>query len=194
MPGYHEIQIIGIIQQGTNLDYDTNLNFRTSNLYTTRNTVSIVAASHSIIVDFSQPLLYHRRLQPTLPLSSSIPATYTPIIVDSGTLHPIIVDYSNLHPHHLSFTPSRTQLLQAIETIRDLMAGAMMGGMVHTVVAPIERVKLLLQTQESNIAIVGGKHRRFNGMIDCIVHTVKNEGVLPFSLWIWKERRVYVTF
>ena len=33
MPGYHEIQIIGIIQQGTNLDYDTNLNFRTSNLY-----------------------------------------------------------------------------------------------------------------------------------------------------------------
>lgn len=64
---------------------------------------------------------------------------------------------------------------------RDLMAGAMMGGMVHTVVAPIERAKLLLQTQESNIAIVGGKHRRFNGMIDCIVHTVKEEGVL--SLW-----------
>ncbi|KAJ0631168.1 putative mitochondrial carrier protein [Helianthus annuus] len=32
---------------------------------------------------------------------------------------------------------------------RDLMAGAMMGGMVHTVVAPIERTKLLLQTQET---------------------------------------------
>ncbi|MFS8030463.1 putative mitochondrial carrier protein [Helianthus anomalus] len=64
---------------------------------------------------------------------------------------------------------------------RDLMAGAMMGGMVHTVVAPIERTKLLLQTQESNIAIVGGTHRRFNGMIDCIVRTVKEEGVL--SLW-----------
>ncbi|KAF5753921.1 putative mitochondrial carrier domain protein [Helianthus annuus] len=64
---------------------------------------------------------------------------------------------------------------------RDLMAGAMMGGMVHTVVAPIERTKLLLQTQESNIAIVGGTHRRFNGMIDCIIRTVKEEGVL--SLW-----------
>ncbi|KAI3713758.1 hypothetical protein L1987_72344 [Smallanthus sonchifolius] len=64
---------------------------------------------------------------------------------------------------------------------RDLMAGAMMGGMVHTVVAPIERTKVLLQTQESNIAIVGGKHRRFNGMIDCIVRTVKEEGIL--SLW-----------
>ncbi|XP_076944739.1 putative ADP,ATP carrier protein At5g56450 [Bidens hawaiensis] len=64
---------------------------------------------------------------------------------------------------------------------RDLMAGAIMGGIVHTVVAPIERTKLLLQTQESNIAIVAGSHRRFNGMIDCIVRTVKEEGVL--SLW-----------
>nr|GEV26413.1 probable ADP,ATP carrier protein At5g56450 [Tanacetum cinerariifolium] len=64
---------------------------------------------------------------------------------------------------------------------RDLMAGAMMGGMVHTVVAPIERTKLLLQTQESNLAILAGKHKRFNGMIDCILTTVKEEGLL--SLW-----------
>ncbi|PWA85733.1 carrier protein [Artemisia annua] len=64
---------------------------------------------------------------------------------------------------------------------RDLMAGAMMGGMVHTVVAPIERTKLLLQTQESNFAILAGKHKRFNGMIDCILTTVKEEGLL--SLW-----------
>ncbi|KAL6985538.1 hypothetical protein U1Q18_018914 [Sarracenia purpurea var. burkii] len=64
---------------------------------------------------------------------------------------------------------------------RDLMAGAVMGGVVHTIVAPIERAKLLLQTQESNIAIVGGPHRRFKGMLDCIVRTVKEEGIL--SLW-----------
>lgn len=64
---------------------------------------------------------------------------------------------------------------------RDLMAGAMMGGMVHTVVAPIERTKLLLQTQESNFAILAGKHKRFNGMVDCILTTVKEEGLL--SLW-----------
>lgn len=64
---------------------------------------------------------------------------------------------------------------------RDLMAGALMGGAVHTIVAPIERAKLLLQTQESNIAILSGPHRRFKGMFDCIVRTVKEEGVL--SLW-----------
>lgn len=64
---------------------------------------------------------------------------------------------------------------------RDLMAGAVMGGLVHTIVAPIERTKLLLQTQESNAAIVSGPHRRFKGMVDCIVRTVREEGIL--SLW-----------
>ncbi|CAN1121018.1 Probable ADP,ATP carrier protein At5g56450 [Linum perenne] len=64
---------------------------------------------------------------------------------------------------------------------RDLMAGAMLAGVVHTIVAPIERTKLLLQTQESNMAILGGGHRKFKGMVDCIVRTVKEEGVL--SLW-----------
>ncbi|CDP08277.1 unnamed protein product [Coffea canephora] len=64
---------------------------------------------------------------------------------------------------------------------RDLLAGAVMGGVVHTIVAPIERAKLLLQTQESNIAILSGPHRRFKGMFDCIARTIREEGIL--SLW-----------
>ncbi|KAF5726155.1 ADP ATP carrier protein [Tripterygium wilfordii] len=64
---------------------------------------------------------------------------------------------------------------------RDLLAGAFMGGVVHTIVAPIERAKLLLQTQESNLSIVEGRSRKFKGMIDCIVRTVREEGIL--SLW-----------
>ncbi|MBA0719425.1 hypothetical protein Golax_007110 [Gossypium laxum] len=64
---------------------------------------------------------------------------------------------------------------------RDLMAGAVMGGVVHTIVAPIERAKLLLQTQESNLAIVAGRRRKFKGMFDCIFRTVREEGTL--SLW-----------
>lgn len=64
---------------------------------------------------------------------------------------------------------------------RDLLAGAVMGGVVHTIVAPIERAKLLLQTQDSNLAIVGSGRRKFKGMFDCIVRTVREEGLL--SLW-----------
>ncbi|GAA0154539.1 transfer/carrier protein [Lithospermum erythrorhizon] len=65
---------------------------------------------------------------------------------------------------------------------KDLTAGALMGGVVHTIVAPIERAKLLLQTQESNMAILaGGPHKRFKGMVDCIGRIVREDGVL--SLW-----------
>lgn len=64
---------------------------------------------------------------------------------------------------------------------RDLVAGAVMGGVVHTIVAPIERAKLLLQTQESNLAIVASGRRKFKGMLDCIARTVREEGIL--SLW-----------
>lgn len=69
---------------------------------------------------------------------------------------------------------------------RDMVAGAVMGGAVHTVVAPIERVKLLLQTQEGNPALLSasgnGVHRkRFKGFVDCVGRTVREEGFI--SLW-----------
>ncbi|KAJ4787418.1 hypothetical protein LUZ62_038664 [Rhynchospora pubera] len=69
---------------------------------------------------------------------------------------------------------------------RDMVAGAVMGGVVHTVVAPIERVKLLLQTQEGNAALLSasgsGVHRkRFKGFVDCVARTVREEGFI--SLW-----------
>lgn len=51
---------------------------------------------------------------------------------------------------------------------------------VHTVVAPIERVKLLLQTQDGNAALLG-RARKFRGFADCVARTVRDEGVL--SLW-----------
>lgn len=64
---------------------------------------------------------------------------------------------------------------------RDLLAGAMMGGVAHTIVAPIERAKLLLQTQESNMTIRGGHQKRYKGMLDCIMRIAREEGLL--SLW-----------
>ncbi|AES73409.1 putative mitochondrial carrier protein [Medicago truncatula] len=82
----------------------------------------------------------------------------------------------NLKRKRNSFSSSRFNNFQ-----RDLMAGAVMGGAVHTIVAPIERAKLLLQTQESNLAIVASGRRKFKGMFDCIIRTVREEGVI--SLW-----------
>lgn len=63
----------------------------------------------------------------------------------------------------------------------DLAAGALMGGLAHTAVAPIERAKLMLQTQESNAVILDGTQARYKGMLDCLVRVSRDEGV--WSLW-----------
>jgi len=61
------------------------------------------------------------------------------------------------------------------------MVGAIMGGVAHTIVAPVERAKLLLQTQDSNMVVTNGKHPRYKGLMDCIVRIARDEGIL--SLW-----------
>jgi solute carrier family 25 (adenine nucleotide translocator) protein 4/5/6/31 len=62
--------------------------------------------------------------------------------------------------------------------LKDFMLGGISGAVAKTIAAPIERVKLLLQTQYTNPKLVS---RPYNGIIDCFVRCVKEEGVL--SLW-----------
>lgn len=60
----------------------------------------------------------------------------------------------------------------------DFMAGGTSGAIAKTIAAPIERVKLLLQTQEANQRLQG---KKYTGIIDCFSRCVKEEGVS--SLW-----------
>ena len=57
----------------------------------------------------------------------------------------------------------------AMKFFADLAAGGTAGGLSKTVVAPIERVKLLLQTQDSNPRIKSGEIARYTG--DLILRT-----------------------
>lgn len=60
----------------------------------------------------------------------------------------------------------------------DFMAGGISGALAKTIAAPMERVKLLLQTQEANKQLVG---KKYNGIVDCFMRCVKEEGAV--SLW-----------
>jgi hypothetical protein len=51
----------------------------------------------------------------------------------------------------------------AFRFFADLMAGGVAGAVSKTAVAPIERVKLLLQTQDSNPRIKSGEIPRYTG-------------------------------
>jgi solute carrier family 25 (adenine nucleotide translocator) protein 4/5/6/31 len=61
---------------------------------------------------------------------------------------------------------------------KDFLLGGTAGVVAKTIAAPVERVKLLLQTQENNPKL---KERPYKGIIDCFTRCIKEEGV--FSLW-----------
>ena len=64
------------------------------------------------------------------------------------------------------------------KVIRDFLIGGTSGAIAKTLAAPIERVKLLLQTQENNPKL---RERPYTGIVDCFQRCVREEGVA--SLW-----------
>lgn len=70
----------------------------------------------------------------------------------------------------------------------DLIAGGVSGIVAKTISAPIERVKLLLQTQRINTKLVV----QYTGPINCITRLYKEEGI--FSLWRGNLANVYRYF
>ena len=60
----------------------------------------------------------------------------------------------------------------------DFALGGISAAISKTAVAPIERIKLLLQTQDANAKISGEK--KYKGIVDCMVRVPKEEGVSAF--------------
>lgn len=69
---------------------------------------------------------------------------------------------------------------KALDFFKDLAAGGVAGAISKTVVAPIERVKLLLQTQDSNPKIKSGEMARYKGIIDCFARVSSEQGMASF--------------
>ncbi|XP_070501001.1 ADP,ATP carrier protein 1 [Chironomus tepperi] len=61
---------------------------------------------------------------------------------------------------------------------KDFLAGGISAAISKTAVAPIERVKLILQVQAANKQIVAGKE--YKGIIDCFVRIPKEQGFGAF--------------
>lgn len=67
------------------------------------------------------------------------------------------------------------------DILKDWAAGGIAAGISKTAVAPIERVKLLLQTQDANPRIASGEIPRYTGVINCFTRVSAEQGVA--SLW-----------
>jgi solute carrier family 25 (adenine nucleotide translocator) protein 4/5/6/31 len=82
-------------------------------------------------------------------------------------------------PAAAPFIPA-PQEKSAASFMLDLAAGGTAGALSKTVVAPIERVKLLLQTQDSNPRIKSGEIPRYKGIGDCFVRVTREQGFASF--------------
>lgn len=67
------------------------------------------------------------------------------------------------------------------DVLIDWLAGGIAAGVSKTAVAPIERVKLLLQTQDANPKIASGEVPRYTGVINCLTRVSAEQGV--GALW-----------
>jgi len=76
--------------------------------------------------------------------------------------------------HGSSSTPQKSG--GSSQFLTDLLMGGTAGAIAKTICAPIERVKLLLQTQHSNLAVKS----EYNGIVDCFTRVFKEEGLLAF--------------
>lgn len=62
-----------------------------------------------------------------------------------------------------------------------LAAGGISGAVSKTITAPLEKVKLAIQNQDSNPRIISGEMQRYTGIVDCAKRHIVELG--PKSLW-----------
>lgn len=74
---------------------------------------------------------------------------------------------------------AKTERDPVLSFFLDLAAGGTAGGISKTVVAPIERVKLILQTQDASTQIT--KETRYKGIFDAFRRIPAEQGAA--SLW-----------
>lgn len=64
--------------------------------------------------------------------------------------------------------------------LKDFAAGGISGAVAKTATAPIERVKLIIQTQDANPLIKSGEVKRYNGIMDCFTRVASEQGIGAF--------------
>jgi len=64
--------------------------------------------------------------------------------------------------------------------VTDFAAGGIAGAVAKTATAPIERVKLIIQTQDSNPLIRSGKVQRYTGIANCFTRVASEQGIKAF--------------
>lgn len=101
------------------------------------------------------------------PMYSALKTRVEPRVVAASAAEPTVVAAASADKNSKKF-------------LMDLLAGGTAGGISKTIVAPIERVKLLLQTQDANPLIKSGEIKRYTGIGNCFSRVAAEQGVMSF--------------
>jgi len=74
-----------------------------------------------------------------------------------------------------------TQKKSTLEQLgSDLLIGGTIGAISKTIMAPVERVKILKQTQKSNPAVLSGEVKPYTSIRDCFSRVYSEQGIAAF--------------
>jgi solute carrier family 25 (adenine nucleotide translocator) protein 4/5/6/31 len=79
----------------------------------------------------------------------------------------------------MRFVPAAKEF-SMVSFLTDLAIGGVSGAVAKTVTAPIERVKLLIQTQDANPKIISGEVPRYTGIVNCFTRVSAEQGFWSF--------------
>jgi len=67
-----------------------------------------------------------------------------------------------------------------MDFLKSFIAGGVSGAVAKTCTAPIERVKLIIQTQDANPKIISGEVPRYTGIANCFTRVASEQGMGAF--------------
>lgn len=76
--------------------------------------------------------------------------------------------------------PKKQDKLNPLSFLVDFTLGGVSGAIAKTATAPIERVKLIIQTQDANPRIRSGEVPRYTGIVNCFSRVASEQGIKAF--------------
>merc|ERR1719472_308977 len=109
-------------------------------------------------------------------------------MLHTSKFHPLDKDNKFQTASGAFAVPAPAEQSGAMKFFIDFCAGGVAGAVAKTATAPIERVKLLIQTQDANPKIMSGEVPRYTGIINCFTRVSAEQGFSAF----WRGNTVNV--